>query len=136
MSNIAEWRAELATGSAKIDSQHRHLLELARKVVDSFDTAGCDRETFHCHLNELAVLADEHFATEEALLSAHGDPLLSKHRAEHDQYREQITGLLMAAMRGKLDRAGLCQVLHDWTTHHLLETDMGSRQYLVEHHAP
>lgn len=124
MTRIPEWNISLSTGNSSIDYLHRVLLVLARKTIQAYDVAGLSSQDFHESLNRLAVTAEELFSTEEAMLAARNDPTLPRHRAEHQHLREQITELLVSASIGRtIDREGLCRVLTDWATTHLIETD-------------
>ncbi|NML24419.1 bacteriohemerythrin [Zoogloea dura] len=124
MIRIPEWNINLRTGNSNIDYLHQVLLVLARKTIQAYDVAGLSSQDFHESLNRLAATADELFSTEEAVLAAGKDPTLPWHRAEHQHFREQITELLVSASIGRtIDREGLCRVLIDWATTHLIETD-------------
>lgn len=124
MKRIPEWNINLSTGYPSIDYVHQMLLVLARKTIQIYDEAGLKGHDFHDVLNRLATTADELFSAEEAVLTARKDPSLPQHRDEHHKFREQITELLVLASIGKtIDREGLCRVLVDWATRHLIETD-------------
>lgn len=126
-------RPALSTGNRIIDQQHQEILSLAQEALDRFDESrGGNSSEFHALLNNLATLAARHFHTEEALLRMSGCPTLKEHQREHATYSERILDLLMKAMAGDLDRAGLLSVMEDWTTHHLLVWDAGCVQYLQE----
>lgn len=124
-------RPALSTGNKIIDQQHQEILSLAQEALDRFDESrGGKSSEFHTLLNNLATLAARHFNTEEALLRRSGCPTLKEHQQEHAMYSERILDLLMKAMAGDLDRAGLLSVMEDWTQHHLLVWDAGCVQYL------
>ncbi|MCG2807978.1 MAG: hemerythrin domain-containing protein, partial [Coriobacteriia bacterium] len=79
-----EWSADLETGQADIDDQHRHLFELANKLQDAALAADQDAEdTVEDTIYELTDYVVQHFNDEEELMTEHGYPSLSSHRALH-----------------------------------------------------
>ena len=124
MERVPEWNISLSAENSRIDYLHQVLLALARKTIQTHDQGSLNRQDFHDALNRLATTANELFSVEEALLSSRKDQTLPRHRAEHNEFREQITELLVLASIGKtIDREGLCRVLVDWATRHLMEAD-------------
>jgi hemerythrin len=120
----------MSVGNPELDRQHRKLHELARQAIELVE-GDCDlRENFHRILNDITDLAFQHFAAEEETLARNGCPTLREHKAEHDDYLEQLTRVLYRGSTGDEDRQALAQLMRDFTEHHLRETDLESKAYL------
>lgn len=93
MSNRLALTDDLLTGVDSLDDQHRHLFELANRVVcDHFDHFG--QEWFRSALEALVDYIQYHFAAEEHLLSTIVAPDAESHRTWHDQFRLEMSELL------------------------------------------
>ncbi len=74
------WSDAYATGNWVIDTQHRHLFELANLLADALVRGG---EAAEQAMAALDGHVREHFAEEEAFLAAIRAPSLARHRRVH-----------------------------------------------------
>lgn len=118
-------------GNSILDIQHRKLHALCEQASLLLqDDSAANSEKFHDLLNDLAIYAREHFATEEEQLRQTNPALLSEHQAEHISYESQLTDLLIAASVGFLDKSRLHLFLTDWWSSHVMQTDQQLRDTL------
>ena len=90
-------------------------------------------ETVSELLTRMREYASTHFASEEALMEAHGFPGREAHRGEHLLYRKRVAELCVGSMQG--DEAmpqELLEYLLWWWRHHILEEDMRYAAYFRE----
>lgn len=128
MPTITTWDTSYSVGNLLLDRQHRKLLALCEALRECVATAGPQSDAgFHDILNELAVYAREHFASEEEILERCSYPQLEQQRQDHLQYEERVTDVLSAATFGKLEKAELLEFIVDWWTQHILVGDMAYR---------
>ncbi len=131
MSNSLIWSDNLSVVNFHIDAQHKQLITLCARAADCASATSHETvKEFHNILNDLAALADKHFADEEDLLLKNGSPNLDAHRAEHNVYRELLVNLLVDGMAGLLDRAKLYDVAHEYLIKHMLQVDLADKAYL------
>ena len=131
MSEPMVWNSGFSVGNETLDTQHQQLLKLCAEATACLDdTSEEGAERVHDVLNDMARYAEQHFKTEEALLSKLGYPKLEQQRAEHFGYVVRLNELLDAAMEQTLDRKELSQYLWAWWSHHILESDMQFSKFL------
>jgi hemerythrin len=133
----AFWSPDYSVGHPVLDEQHRKLLAIcsALAALIGDDSTEGDRQ-FHAVLHELATYADTHFRTEETLLRKYHYPHLIDQIGEHDDYRNRLTEIFVAATHGVLEKARLHAFLAGWWVGHILDTDMAYKSYLQELAAP
>lgn len=128
MPTTKPWDASYSVGNPLLDNQHRKLLALCDALRECVATAGPESdERFHDILNELAVYAREHFASEEEILERCAYPQLEQQRQDHIRYEERVTDVLSEATFGKLGKAELLEFISSWWTQHILVGDMAYR---------
>lgn len=117
--------------NAMLDAQHKKLHALCLQAGQLMeDNSLASSERFHTLLNDLAIYAREHFATEEELLRRTNPALLDEHLAEHISYESQLTDLLIAACDGILEKNRLHGFLTEWWSSHVLQSDRRLRETL------
>jgi len=114
-----QWSARYEVGVEVIDGQHRHLLELIKRLQHALQ-GGTNLEDLIASLKELVRYTEHHFATEERLMDEVGASA-ERHRGEHQR-------LLEALMRftSKLDTTSVSDSSHflqDWLFRHIDEVD-------------
>ena len=87
MPNRVPWNPDYSTGHEILDSQHKGILAQCNALTDCIADTGPEsalrfNDTFATLMNQ----AREHFATEEALLTQWGYPLLEEQQNEHDEF--------------------------------------------------
>jgi hemerythrin-like metal-binding protein/PAS domain S-box-containing protein len=120
---IFPWSDLLETGIAKIDEQHRRLVDLlndlARQYVDGAEVWETQRI-----FAELADYAVYHFDTEEAIwLEALPGTAVASHQRTHHGFTRKLQSL----QENSLDTPGLQEdllgFLTEWLAFHILDTD-------------
>ena len=82
-----QWNPDYTVGSDSLDDQHRQILAQCNALADCMDeTSEAGRAEFDRRFQALMALAQEHFATEEALLTGSGYPALEEHQNERDEF--------------------------------------------------
>src|SRR5579859_7631936 len=117
------WRSEYSVGNDLIDSQHRHLLELAgllRRALATGQAVSIVEEA----LRALQAYVSEHFAEEEALFDAIGSPASKAHRRQHQLIVVELEELLADQALGyrHLERK-LVEWVEDRLVGHLIRDD-------------
>ena len=109
------------------------LLDLCNRAaacIEDDSPEGMDR--FRSILFDLGSYVDIHFQTEEKLLKENHYPLLDEQQEEHADYAAKMDDFLLKATFGVFDRVGLHQYLSHWWLHHILESDMQYKDFLLE----
>lgn len=123
MTTLFEWRDEYAYGLPEIDAQHQRLFALGTRAR-SLVPAGADNEAAAQVLADILALVQNHFRTEQALMSENNCPSLASHQAEHERLLESLGGF---AREFEAGRAGitveLLAMLDGWITNHLTTAD-------------
>ncbi len=119
------WRDEFSVGNEKLDSQHRHLVELINELKGDTDLG--------IVLAGLRAYASEHFREEEAQMEAAGYPELERHRYYHRAFQGWLDDVT-ATYRAGGDAAAMRQDLHSylnvWLANHMLVYDKAFEPWL------
>ena len=126
------WTEDFSVGVARIDEQHKRLIGMINRLI-SAPQARARSETISDLLNDMTSYAQEHFATEEALMRQYNYPQLEEHVAQHRTFREKTVGFCSAAI---LDAPGLPEAmlyyLRNWLVDHILNSDMAFKPFFRE----
>lgn len=126
---MIEWTKEFETGSAKLDQQHRLLIDninLLKDLVDTPDFSRQEAEFAVVLVDYLEAYADIHFKGEEQCMEAYRCPVHAINKKQHQRFRVFIHDYrrLCEAEGFKL---GLLRNLHeamrDWIIKHILKID-------------
>jgi hemerythrin len=116
------WTANLETGIADIDNQHRHLVDIINTLTDSIGAA--TKETLIGAITELKAYAEYHFQAEEGIMETARSPYLPAHRGEHQAFIDQVTLFdLDVILASDGLAADMLYFLRNWLTHHILQED-------------
>ena len=131
MGKIAAWEPKFSVGHPVFDEQHQELFALCQQAADCVDNDSIESTAqFYTILHDLVDYTSRHFRAEEKVLREHNYPQLEEHRAEHVKYELRLTEFLLEANCGTIDKASLYHYLSEWWTHHILQSDMGYRDFL------
>jgi len=113
------WKADWETGHARIDSQHKELLQQMNDLFDALKHQdGAD--LLPGVLDFLTTYVEIHFQDEERAMEATHYPGLASHRAIHDGMRKSVGDLLTQFQEGRtLVTPGLVEYLVDWLMNHI-----------------
>lgn len=87
-----EWKAELATGNALVDGQHKQLLDSANRFFEASRQNG-DRHALRQLFELLEHHTDVHFRDEEELYRQIGSRRLDHQRVEHGRMRSELKAI-------------------------------------------
>ncbi|MDR3565488.1 MAG: bacteriohemerythrin [Negativicutes bacterium] len=121
----------LATGIAKLDSQHQFLVDAINSLYDegmNCPDIEAEKKLTIKFLAEFSRYADIHFAFEEELLLQHGFPACEKHKQEHAEFLHKLNELRQSHQQDMLSYELFSFVL-DWFRNHLNESDMAYIKY-------
>ena len=132
------WNEQFATGSSKIDLQHRMLINNINHLEGMLLTTNPTREecNFLVHLVDfLESYAETHFKFEEQCMESYRCPAHQKNKAAHEQFR---TFFHHFKERYKAEgfRLEVLKVLHEkislWIQEHILQVDVQLRPCIKE----
>ena len=118
------WKPGYETGNARIDGQHRQLLELANLLWVLVER-DCAEAVVTAAIEALTAYAAFHFADEERFFAEIGTPLLAEHRAQHEALSAEIKALAVADLIGT---RGLGRKLESWVEDRLIPHMMSADQ--------
>ncbi|MDD5297388.1 MAG: bacteriohemerythrin [Rhodocyclaceae bacterium] len=120
MPNIVRWNSNYGTGNEILDHQHQDILAKCNTLADFISDSGPENDQqFQNIFNEIMTLVREHFATEEALLTRCGYPLIEEHMSEHDDF-EYLAADIMT--RENFEKAELQEFLALWWVGHIVDS--------------
>lgn len=111
------WEAAFNVGHEIIDAQHRDLLEHCNRLADhALPVTEEADQAFRQSFDALMALARQHFAAEEAMLSAHPD--LEDYRHACGEFEYLVAEI---ATTENFDKIELQRFLALWAVGHILE---------------
>lgn len=119
---LIPWSPDLEVGVDEIDHQHRILVTLVNRVYETIGE-GRDKPTLQELIKKVEHYTDYHFATEEALMKAHGYEFTEYHEADHRAMSRQIRRFLAAPEQNFADPQGVLDFLHRWLVEHIAGAD-------------
>jgi hemerythrin len=119
-----DWDPSLETGNEMIDSQHRGIFELARKLHEACSECTLGGDEIADAVYGLSDYVVEHFADEEALMEAAHYPELSVHRGLHQSLTGKVLSITTRYFQGEdTSPETLAPFLADWLRTHIMEED-------------
>ena len=86
-----KWVSSLEIGNAKIDQQHKQLVEMFNSMISAC-TTGKGRTELQGSLNFLIEYTVKHFNDEEALQKQVGFPDCTRHKKLHEDFKATALG--------------------------------------------
>jgi len=120
---LMPWSAELELGIAKIDEQHRWLVDRINALHDELGKPAPNRQALGDILESLVDYTMNHFIVEEDIFKRHGYPQTDAHLGEHNGFTGKIIQLLDQFHEGAQVGDETLALLKDWLTHHILVVD-------------
>jgi hemerythrin len=126
---MIKWTKKFETGSAKLDQQHRLLIDNINLLKDLLDTPSLSKqeEEFSVFLVDyLGAYANLHFTGEERCMEAYRCPVHALNQQEHQRFREYIQdyrrrreseGFKVELLRN------LHRFMRAWIVEHILKID-------------
>ncbi|MCX7709328.1 MAG: bacteriohemerythrin [Clostridia bacterium] len=133
---MVEWKDEYSVGIKLIDSQHKKLLTIAKKLMilistsESFDHS---EEAANIYA-ELVSYTKEHLAFEERLMLLNGYEGFIEHKLQHDQFIASMDELAKMDMEYNQREAILSMLtfVSEWIVDHIQGTDVKYKGQLKE----
>ena len=119
-----EWTAELETGIAEVDQDHRRLVGLINEL-DALVSGDGDPGRVGEIIDALVDYTDYHFHREEGLLNRAGYAAAAAHARLHAGFGQFLGGMVGACMLdpGPVTARRLTDYLHSWLVDHILVED-------------
>lgn len=121
------WRDDFEIDNEIIDSQHKHIFELANKVFAASDKAVIR----HCALGFFKHIR-EHFKAEEQLMREMDYPGYQNHVQAHNELLVRLEEISAPLNGGEFNINNLNQLMTDWLLTHILEEDMKIGEFIHE----
>lgn len=122
MSLITWTQDQFGTTVAKHDDEHKHLFGLLNSLHDSVGSG--QRGAVGQALDSLIAYVAEHFASEEANMSAASYPALAQHKAEHDALVNTCVDLQKKFHAGSAEiTEQTTAFIKDWLDKHIPQVD-------------
>jgi len=129
-----QWVETLSVGVARMDRDHRQMVELVNQACLAFRQD--DEALIGRRLAALITHLTDHFAAEEALMAACAVPATDQaaHQAEHRLLLDEIEALRRRGGGGPDPEAAIA-LLSKWAMRHIIERDLAYRPYAIGHPA-
>lgn len=117
------WNDRFKVGNEIIDSQHKHLFEIADKLYKLLEN-DYDAEVVEEIVVECAEYVIFHFNTEEGIMREIGYVDIESHKKIHDAFSSYVSILIGDLTAGKeIDIAYLYSYIMDWLVDHIASQD-------------
>lgn len=123
---MLEWKDSYTVGNARMDAQHKGLIELINVLRDKTRVEEA--------LRKLELYIAEHFRQEELLLEEAEFPDIEKHKEQHKAFEAWLKNRrddFDAGRGGATAHLDIQGYLKIWLVNHILFTDMAYRKYLA-----
>jgi hemerythrin len=116
--SVISWTEAMSVGNTPLDKDHQKLIEM----INDLDQGAPD---FMELFNAVLDYTSGHFEREETHLAAIGFPGLDTHRVQHDDFADQVAGMLKQYRDQPFDATDsrLKDFLWSWLKSHILIED-------------
>jgi len=128
-----KWKKELDLGNDLIDTQHRMLVLLCRKLDIAIKTHEPET-TLRSIILELKKFAEFHFLSEENLMHEIDYPETDAHAIIHTGLLRQIDSMLIKINLHRESADELLFFLKEWVANHILHEDSKIAEYITNSH--
>lgn len=124
-----KWSDALSVGVAEMDKQHQKLVTMINRLIEEQKVL-TDPSTIADLLTGMTDYAEEHFRSEEYLMSEYGYDEKDLQAYQHRDFIETTKGFYAASDVGAniLSKA-LLDYLRNWLIRHILEEDMKYKDF-------
>jgi len=128
------WTPDMSVGVPILDDDHKHLIEYLNRFIQAVDAQEGILDTDDI-FTDLIRYTEEHFAREEAVMSACGFKGLDAHRELHAKLKQKVHGCRHRYMLNpnKVLEREVRKFLMTWLTDHILKCDMAYRPSVEAH---
>ena len=132
---LIRWEKKLELGNALIDTQHRIMLVLCRKLDIAIKTQQTE-QTIRFVILELKKFTEFHFISEENLMREIGYPDLSEHAFIHTELLMQLNGMMSKINNHSDVPDDLLGFLNRWLMKHIVDEDFKIAKYAKHANSP
>ncbi len=126
------WNEIFSVGVRKIDEQHKELIKMINKLIETKDT-NVDSEMISDILTKMTKYADYHFQAEEQYMIEYDYPDYSTHKEQHIEFKKKTVAFCMDVMAYKETiPTEILSYLKSWLTNHILNSDMKYKSFFNE----
>lgn len=125
------WVKELELGNDLIDTQHRMLVLLCRKLDIAIKT-NQPEQVVRWVMVELKKFTEFHFVSEENLMHEIGYPGVDEHAIVHTELLMQLEMLLTKISHHREFPEDLLHFLHSWMAQHVVNDDLKIARYVKQ----
>ncbi len=118
-----QWKESLELHNDLIDTQHRIIVLLCRKLDIAIKTQESE-QTVRCVMLELKKFVEFHFLSEENLMHEIGYPEVDNHALIHTDLLQQLDMMLTKISRHREFPEDLLYFLNNWVVDHLVKEDL------------
>ncbi len=130
IADVREWSEEFSVNVELFDMQHRRFLGMIARLEDAMSRGTAARELAE-FLADLAAYAQEHFATEEAVMKAYEFPWRDHHVLQHRQASAGLESLQTRCASGETALSvEVLDHLRQWLEQHVRGTDKAYTEHL------
>jgi hemerythrin-like metal-binding protein len=123
MMALMTWSDKFSVGVKALDRQHQGLVDTLNKLYEAM-MKGQARSIVGPLLGKLVNYTQEHFASEEKMMTTTKYPALSQHIALHRALTAQVSEFVGRYERGEIMLSvDLLNFLRDWLSTHILKED-------------
>jgi len=123
------WEKELELGNDLIDTQHRMLILLCRKLDIAIKTHETEQTVLRVML-ELKKFTEFHFVSEENLMHEIGYPKVDEHALIHSDLLRQLDMALSKIGHHQEFPEDLLFFLNKWLAYHVIHEDLKIAEYV------
>jgi len=123
------WEKELELDNPLIDTQHRMLILLCRKLDIAIKTREADKTILNV-MQELKKFTEFHFVSEENLMREIGYPHVDEHALIHTDLLRQLDLALAKIGHHQEFPDDLLFFLNKWLAYHVIHEDMKIAEYV------
>ena len=119
---FVDWTANLATGIAQVDSEHKVLIELINGLHEAM-SKGQGRAAVGPVLDELLRYTERHFSREEQMMKQAGYTDLASHQRIHAELVAKVRQQRQEFQGGSLLTIDVMAFLQKWLVDHIQHVD-------------
>jgi hemerythrin-like metal-binding protein len=123
------WKSELELGNEMIDTQHRMLVLLLRKL-DIAVKSNLPHKAIMGIMLEIRKFTEFHFLSEENLMSELHYPGLLSHEKIHSDLLSQFNVFIAKINRRQEFPEDILAVIHKWVANHVVDEDLKIAEYV------
>ncbi len=123
------WKESFSVGVRKIDEQHKKLIKIINKLIETNDTKVYS-ETIYDTITKMTKYADYHFQTEEQYMIEYDYPDYSAHKEQHRGFRKKTVAFAVDTMKSKETLPiEILLYLQNWLINHIITSDMKYKSF-------